>query len=120
MGTLKTYPFDPAEYLETQEDMALYLQEAMDDGDPKLIAAALGDIARARGMTAIAKEAGLAREALYRSLSSDGCPEFTTVVKVMNALGLRLAAVPQTKKAAAARAARPKRRTTRAKKAAKR
>lgn len=62
----------------------------MEEGDPALIAAALGDIARARGMTQVARDTGLAREALYRSLSGQGNPEFATILKVIDALGLRL------------------------------
>lgn len=120
MGKLKTLPWDSSEYLDSPEAEAAYLQAAMEEGDPSAITDALGTIARARGMTEIAKESGLTRESLYRALHREGHPEFTTVVKVMNALGLRLAAVPQTHKAAAASAARPKQRTARAKKTAKR
>ena len=70
--------------------MVAYLEAAFDEGDPRLIAAALGDIARAKGMTTVAADAGLGRESLYKALSPDGNPEFATVVKVMRALGLRL------------------------------
>lgn len=87
---LKTYPFDPAKYLETEEAMAGYLEVCMEDGDPALIADALGIIARAKGMTQISRETGISREALYRALSKTGNPEFATVLKVCNALGLRL------------------------------
>jgi probable addiction module antidote protein len=90
MPKTKTRLWDPAEQLETEEDMALYLEEALEDGDPKLVAAALGDIARARGMTQIARDAGLGRESLYKALSPEGNPEFATVLKVIRALGLRL------------------------------
>lgn len=92
--TLKTTAWDPAEHLDSPQAIVAYLEAAMKDGDPSLISAALGDVARARGMTQIAKETGLAREALYRALSSEGKPEFTTVLKVMKAFGLRLSAVP--------------------------
>jgi probable addiction module antidote protein len=91
---LRTYKWDPAEHLKSPEAIAAYLDAAMEDGDPSLITAALGDVARARGMSKVARETGLAREALYRALSAEGKPEFTTVVKVMKALGLRLASVP--------------------------
>ena len=74
----------------TKEDIALYLEAAFEDGDPALIAAALGDAARAKGMTKVADEAGLGRESLYKALSPEGNPEFATVLKVMRALGLRL------------------------------
>ena len=78
------------DYLETEEDIVAYLEAALDEGDPGLIAAALGDIARAKGMTIVAADAGLGRESLYKALSPDGNPEFATVLKVMRALGLRL------------------------------
>lgn len=83
-------PWDPAEHLETQEDMVAYLEAAFEDGDPALIAAALGDIARAKGMTEVARKAGLGRESLYKALSPHGNPELGTVIKVMEALGLKL------------------------------
>lgn len=70
--------------------MVAYLEAALDEGDAALVAAALGDIARARGMTGVAREAGLGRESLYKALSCDGNPELATVMKVMSALGLRL------------------------------
>jgi len=86
----KTMPWDAAEHLETEEDMAAYLEAALEEGDASLVAAALGDIARAKGMTAIARETGLGRESLYKALSPEGNPEFATVLKVVRALGLRL------------------------------
>ena len=82
--------WDPAQHLETDEDMALYLDAALAENDPSLIAAALGDIARARGMSDIAQKTGLSRESLYRSLSPNGNPELATVLKVADSLGLRL------------------------------
>jgi len=87
---LKTRPWDAAEHLNTEADMAAYLEAALEDGEPTLIAAALGDIARAKGMSQIARETGLGRESLYKALSPDGNPEFSTVLKVVRALGLRL------------------------------
>ena len=90
MAKTQTRPWDAADYLETEEDVVAYLEAAFDDGDPGLIAAALGDIARAEGMTKIATEAGLGRESLYKALSPDGNPGFATVLKVMRVLGLRL------------------------------
>ena len=90
MEKTETHPWDPAEHLETDEDMAAYLEAALEDGDPNLVAAALGDIARAKGMTQIAREAGLGRESLYKALSPEGNPEFATALKVVRALGLRL------------------------------
>ena len=82
--------WDAADTLETQEDIAAYLDAVLEDGDPDLLKAALGDIARAKGMTEIAQTAGLGRANLYKALSPDGNPEFTTVVKVLKALGFRL------------------------------
>ena len=93
---MQTQPWDAADYLETEEDVVLYLEAAFEDGDPGLIAAALGDIAKAKGMTTVAAEAGLGRESLYKALSPDGNPEFATVLKVMRALGLRLHASAST------------------------
>jgi probable addiction module antidote protein len=90
MAKTKTKRWDPAEHLETEEDMAAYLEAALEDGDPALVAAALGDIARAKGMSQIARETGLGRESLYKALSPDGNPEFSTIMKVVRALGLRL------------------------------
>lgn len=96
---LKTRPWDVAEHLKTDEDIVLYLNACFEQGDPALIAAALGDVARARGMTQVARDAGLARESLYRALSSDGHPEFATVVKVLAALGLQLRATAESDEA---------------------
>ena len=90
MGTTQTRPWDAADHLESNEDVVAYLEAAFEDGDPALIAAALGDIARARGMTKVAAEAGLGRESLYKALSPTGNPEFATVLKVMQAMGLEL------------------------------
>jgi len=96
-----TKRWDAAEYLETEEDMAAYLEAALEENDPTLVAAALGDITRAKGMTQIAKKAALGRESLYKALSPDGNPEFSTVLKVVTALGLKLhAGTGKTKKAA--------------------
>jgi probable addiction module antidote protein len=86
---------DAAEHLETEEDMAAYLEGALVEGDPTLVAAALGDIARAKGMAQIARKTGLGRESLYKALSPEGNPEFATVLKVVRALGLRLHATTQ-------------------------
>lgn len=94
MAKTRTKAWDAAEHLESVEDMAAYLEAAFEDGDPALIAAALGDVARAQGMTQVARDAGLGRESLYKALSSDGNPELATVLRVLRALGLRLQAVP--------------------------
>ena len=82
--------WDAANYLETEEDIAAYLDAVMEDGDPALVTAALGDIARARNMSQLARDTGLTREGLYKALSSDGNPSLATVMKVVHALGLRL------------------------------
>jgi probable addiction module antidote protein len=89
-----TTPWDPADHLVSSEDQAAYLEAALEDGDPKVIAAALGDIARAKGMTQIARDAGLGRESLYKALSAGGNPEFGTILRVISALGLQLHASP--------------------------
>ena len=90
MTKTQTRTWDAADYLETEEDIVAYLEAAFDDGDPRLITTALGDIARSRGMTKIASATGLGRESLYKALSPDGNPGFTTVLKVVQALGIRL------------------------------
>jgi probable addiction module antidote protein len=95
MAKTKTRPWDAVEHLETEEDMAAYLEAALEEGDPALVAAALGDIARAKGMSEIARETGLGRESLYKALSAEGNPEFATVLKVIRALGLRLHATAE-------------------------
>jgi probable addiction module antidote protein len=88
--TIKTYPWDSAQYLESKEDIADYLEAVLEIGDPALLSHALGIIARAKGMAQIAKSAGLGRESLYKALSAQGNPEFATVLKVIHALGLKL------------------------------
>lgn len=97
MARTETRSWDPAEHLETEEDMAAYLNVALEEGDLSLIMATLGDIARARRMAMVAQETGLGRESLYKSLSADGNPEFGTVLKVMHALGLQLQASATTR-----------------------
>lgn len=92
--TTRTRKWDAAEHLQTLGEMAAYLEAALEDGDPTLVAAALGDIARSKGMSQIARETGLGRESLYKALSPDGNPELATVLRVLHALGLQLRAVP--------------------------
>jgi probable addiction module antidote protein len=87
---LKTTKWDVVNYLTTDEDMADYLEAAMEDGHPIVIATAIGNIARAKGMTQVARKAGIGRVSLYKALSPKGNPEFATVLKVVKALGLRL------------------------------
>jgi len=90
----KTAPYDVAEFLETPEEMAAYLEACIEasDGDAAFIAKALGDIARAKGMTQVARDTGLSRESLYKALSGDRSPSFDTILKVVSALGLKLSA----------------------------
>ena len=86
--------FDAAEYLNSEEDIAAYLTTVIEENDPALLAAALGDIARARGMSQVAKDAGIAREALYKALRPGSEPRFETISRVCAALGVRLVAQP--------------------------
>lgn len=92
MGTLKLRKWDTVEYLKTEEDMMLYLQACMEEAgdDAAFIAKALGNIARAKGMSQLAKDTGLGRESLYKALSGEGNPSFGTILKVMHALGIKL------------------------------
>jgi probable addiction module antidote protein len=94
MSRIRTTKFDVAEHLRTAEEMAAYLEACLEepDADAAFIARALGDIARAKGMSQVARETGLSRESLYKALSGDRSPEFETVLKVTRALGLRLRA----------------------------
>ncbi len=92
MATVKLRKWDSAEYLKTDEDMALYLETCLEEAgdDAAFIAKALGNIARAKGMTQLARETGLGRESLYKALSGEGNPSFATILKVMSALGIKL------------------------------
>lgn len=92
--SIETTKWDSADYLDTPEDIAAYLEAAFEDGDAKVIAHALGVIARARGMTQIAQETGLSREALYKTLSPTGNPRLSTLLGVLKALGVRLDVAP--------------------------
>lgn len=91
---IETLPYDTAEFLKSEEDIAAYIEAVMEDGDPALIRNAIGVVARARGMTQVARDAGLSRESLYKALSANGNPSFETVVRVLKALGVRLSTVP--------------------------
>src|SRR5271156_4979496 len=86
----RTVPYDSAEYMDSVEAINAYMEEALQTDDPAFIAQALGTIARARGMSRIARKAGLSRESLYKALSAEGNPEFGTIIRVMQALGLKL------------------------------
>ncbi len=116
---LKTTRWDVADILKTKKDIAAYLDAVLEDGDPELLKDALGAIARSKGMTEIAREAGLGRSSLYRALSPEGNPEFATVASVLKALGLRLSVAREGVKRQAA-ASVPRRRATALPKAAKR
>lgn len=90
--------WDAVDYLKTEEDMVLYLDACLDEdpGDGSLIRAALNDVARAKGMSRLAKDTGITREGLYKALAPSGNPEFSTMLKVIKALGIKLHAVPAT------------------------
>lgn len=92
MGKIKLRKWDSAEHLKTDEDMVFYLEACLEEAgdDAAFIAKALGTIARAKGMTQLAKETGLGRESLYKALSGEGNPSFATILKVMSALGIKL------------------------------
>jgi len=92
MARAKTYRYDTAEYLRTPEEMVLYLEACLEeaDGDAALIAKALGNIAKAKGMAQVARDAGLSRESLYKALSGDRSPGFDTILRVVDALGMKL------------------------------
>jgi probable addiction module antidote protein len=92
MKKTKISRYDVAEYLQTPEEMAAYLEACIEeaDGDAAFIAKALGDIARAKGMSQVARDAGLSRESLYKALSGERTPTFDTILKVVHALGLKL------------------------------
>lgn len=87
-------PFDPSDYLDNDEVIAEYLTAAMEDPDPDIFLAALGDVAKARGMAQIAKQAGLGRESLYKALNEGAHPRYETIKSVLGALGVKLAVVP--------------------------
>jgi probable addiction module antidote protein len=107
----KTIAYDSAEYLDSDEAIAAYVDEALGSADLAHVAHALGVVARAKGMTEIARAAGVSREHLYRALKETGNPELATIMRVLKALGLRLSAQPIIHE-------KPKRRTRAAKKAA--
>lgn len=96
MAKTKTSKYDVAEHLRTPEEMAAYLEACLEEanGDAAFVAKALGDIARARGMSQVARDAGLSRESLYKALSGERTPSFDTILKVIGALGLKLHAEP--------------------------
>jgi len=93
-GKLILTPYDSAEYLDTEEAIVAYLSESFASNDPAEIAEAIGTVARARGMTVVARQAGVSRESLYRALSRQGNPELSTMMGVLKACGVRLTAAP--------------------------
>lgn len=99
MAKTKTTRYDVAEHLRTPEEMAAYLEACMEEaqGDAAFIARALGNITRAKGMSQVARDAGLSRESLYKALSGERTPSFDTILKVVHALGIELHAVPAVK-----------------------
>jgi probable addiction module antidote protein len=94
MSKIKTRPFDLANYLKDEEDVAEYMRQVLEDGDPAELGAALGAIARARGMSDLARDTGLSREGLYKSLSGERAPSTETLFKVLKALGFKLTIAP--------------------------
>ena len=94
MTKVKTTIFDAAKYLNSPEAISVYLEDIFETEDPLLIAHALGTVARAKGMTEVARKTGLSRESLYKALSVEGNPEFATILKVMSALDLKISARP--------------------------
>ncbi|QXW19451.1 putative addiction module antidote protein [Comamonas aquatica] len=94
MSTIKTRPFDMANHLSSEEEITEYLRQVLEDNDPAELAGALGDIARARGMTQLARDTGLSRESLYKSLSGERAPSSETLFKVIHAMGFKLTLAP--------------------------
>jgi len=95
MQMTKSRPYDSAEFLDTPEAIQFYMDEALESDDPSLVAHALGVVARAKSMSDVARKSGLSRESLYRSLSATGKPEIGTVIRVLNALDLKLSVRPR-------------------------
>ncbi|MFA6279806.1 MAG: addiction module antidote protein [Bdellovibrionales bacterium] len=98
--TLKLTPYDTADFLENEEMIQSFLEDALSNNDPAYLAHALGVVARARGMTKVAKDANLSRESLYKALSPDGNPALNTILRVLTALGMRLSVAPLKQKSA--------------------
>ncbi len=92
--TIETSRWDIVDHLDSDEKIALFLEAIFEEGDPAAIAGAIGEVARARGMSQVAKDAGLSRENLYRALSEGGNPEFATILKVIRAIGYDLTVIP--------------------------
>ena len=95
MAEAKVTDFDISEYLENEEAIASYLNAIMEEDDPRLLLAAIGDIAKARGMSRIASDSGLGRESLYKALNAEAKPRFDTILKVLHALGVNVSVSPR-------------------------
>ena len=95
-GAVKLVPFDATRYLGNEDAIAEYIAAALESGDTAFLLAALGDVARARGMSELSRTTGLGRESLYKAFSPGAQPRFDTVLRVANALGIRITAVPAT------------------------
>lgn len=100
MNDVEFVPFDASKFLGSDDAIREHLEDAMESGDARVIAGAIGDVARAKGMSAIARETGMSRESLYRALSEDGNPQLATVLKVLEAMGLKLSIEPKASDAA--------------------
>lgn len=94
-GKVKTSEFHVSDYLDNEETITAFLNAALEEGDPDFFNAALGEVAKARGMARVAQEAGVGRESLYKSLSAEGNPRFSTIMDVLSALGFRLQIAPR-------------------------
>jgi probable addiction module antidote protein len=97
--TIETFPFDAAEYLDTPESQAELIADALESGNASYIAAAIGVVARARGASSVARDAGVSRETMYKAFIADGDPRLSTLVNVLKALGMELTARPAPEKA---------------------
>ena len=95
MEKIKTSKYDPAEYIETKEDVVAHLEGALEEGDMEFLLSVMGDIARSEGMSKVARELGVTREGLYKSLAPTGNPSFETVLRLLDLLGFRLKVEPK-------------------------
>lgn len=95
MSKVKISRFDAADYLDSEEMIAEYINAVLEDGDPELLLAAISDVAKARGMAKVAADAGLGRESLYKALAPGAKPRYDTVIKLLHALGVKLSVTPE-------------------------
>ncbi|HSN93891.1 MAG TPA: addiction module antidote protein [Anaerolineaceae bacterium] len=103
---IQTKNWNAADFIETEEDARAYIEAALEEKDLSLFSAALGEIARSKGMTALAKKTGMGRTSLYKALSADGQAQFSTIIKVLDALGYRFSILPKDERKTKLRAAR--------------